>query len=388
MMPAKLRCCHHFQEDDMSDNAQYERYQRQMLLKNFGESGQRKLLNSKILVVGAGGLGCAALQYLAAAGVGVIGIVDDDVVSLNNLHRQVLYSVNDIGLQKAETASAKLALLNPDIEIIPLNVKLTNQNAMAIIGKYDVIIDGTDNFSSRYVINDACVLLNKPLVYGAVSQFEGQVAVFNCGRTAGERAVNYRDLFPNPPKENEVLNCAEGGVLGVLPGIIGTMQANEAIKLLTGIGEPLADRLLTFNALTNDVYVVKLSPGKKSELSIPKNEEEFLATDYEWLCSSQPHAWEINVDAFNALLKENNVTVIDVREFGEQPRVNEFEHVQIPLSMLKHERFQPGGDTIALFCQTGKRSLEAVHILKNNFGASKKIYSLRGGITEWKKVKG
>src|SRR6266496_5267611 len=204
-------------------NVQYERYQRQILLKEFGEAGQQKLQQAKVLVIGAGGLGCPALQYLAAAGVGTIGIVDNDVVTLTNLHRQILYSTDDIGYPKTERATFKLHQLNSDITITPYNFRLTNKNALNIISDYETIIDGTDNFSTRYMINDACVLMNKPLVYGAISQFEGQVAIFNFRRNENDETVNYRDLFPNPPKEDEILNCEEAGVLGVLPGIVGTM---------------------------------------------------------------------------------------------------------------------------------------------------------------------
>ncbi len=199
-----------------------------MLLKEIGESGQQKLLQAKVLVVGAGGLGCPVLQYLAAAGVGKLGIVDDDIVSLTNLHRQVLYNTSDIGFAKTERAAAALRSLNPDIEIIPYNLRLTNQNALDIINNYDIVVDGTDNFSSRYMINDACVLLKKPLVYAAISRFEGQVAVFNYIDNDNEKPVNYRDLFPIPPAEDEAMNCAVAGVLGVLTGIIGSMQANRS----------------------------------------------------------------------------------------------------------------------------------------------------------------
>jgi len=196
----------------------YERYQRQIILPDFGQEGQQKLLKAKILVIGAGGLGCPVLQYLAAAGVGTIGIVDDDVVAINNLHRQVLYSADDLGLSKAKRAAQILDQLNPGIRIIPYSERLTAQNALILFDEFDTIIDCTDNFSTRYMINDACVLMNKPLVYGAISRFEGQVAVFNFMRNGSDEAVNYRDLFPNPPREDEVLNCAEAGVLDHWPG--------------------------------------------------------------------------------------------------------------------------------------------------------------------------
>jgi adenylyltransferase/sulfurtransferase len=246
----------------MKENILYERYQRQIILKGFGEEGQQKLLQAKVLVIGAGGLGCPALQYLAAAGVGTIGIVDDDVISLSNLHRQVLYTPDDIDHPKVEVAASKLRQLNPDVNIYPYRIRLEKSNAFEIIRQYDLLIDGTDNFASRYMINDACFLLNKPLIYGAVSQYEGEVAVFSPHFLMGStRGVNYRDLFPNPPKDGEVLNCAEAGVLGVLPGIIGTMQAAEAIKLITGIGTPLMNKLLTYNVLSQEIYEVSL-PSK------------------------------------------------------------------------------------------------------------------------------
>lgn len=360
----------------------YERYNRQILLKQFGEAGQQKLLQAKVLVVGAGGLGCPVLQYLAAAGVGTIGIIDDDVVALSNLHRQVLYSVHDIGLSKAERASFTLQQLNPDITIIAYNKRLTVQNALDIIPSFDIVIDGTDNFSTRYMINDACVLLNKPLIYGAVSQFEGQVAIFNYNQPNGGLSVNYRDLFPEPPSEGEIQNCEQAGVLGVLSGIIGTMQANETIKLITGIGQPLVNRLLTYNALNNQTYELILAVRKETAALIPLTVEAFRATNYEWICSS--HAFEINTEAFDRIVEDGNVTIIDVREPREFPEVTEFSHVKIPLSQIKNKARTITTDTVLIFCQSGKRSLQAVEYLSEIFGDSKKIYSLEGGIIQWK----
>lgn len=366
----------------MIDKNLYERYHRQIILPEFGEEGQQKLILAKVLVIGAGGLGCPALQYLTAAGVGTIGIVDDDTVSLNNLHRQVLYSVNDIGFSKAERAANILQQLNPGIKIIAYNERLTTQNALTLIEEYDVIFDGTDNFSTRYMINDACVMLNKPLVYGAISQFEGQVSLF-LNKNGDD--VNYRDLFPDPPKDGEVLNCAEAGVLGVLPGIIGTMMANETIKLITGIGEPLINRILTYNALSNEIFVLTLSPGQDTRSLIPKNESAFLKTDYVWLCSSPVANEEIDATTFNNLVEKGNVDVIDVRELHETPAVNEFDHLRIPLAQLAEKSSSIRSGNVIAFCQSGKRSLQAAKILNGIFGNSKKIYSLRGGIVAWKK---
>lgn len=369
----------------MTNNISYDRYQRQVILKNFGEAGQQKLLEAKVLVIGAGGLGCAALQYLAAAGIGEIGIVDDDVVSLSNLHRQVLFSVKDIGCNKAEKAARVLHELNPEIKIIAYPERLTTQNVLTIIAGYDIIIDGTDNFPSRYLINDACVLMEKPFVYGAVSQYEGQVGVFNFRIGENEDPVNYRDIFPRQPAEDEVLNCAEAGVLGVLPGIIGIMQANETIKLVTGIGHPLINRLLTYNSLNNQAYELELSAKKETRALIPKDENEFLLMDYGWLCAGMPDPFEIDCKVFGELLFKGDLEVIDVREPNELPAIHEFIHHRIPLNQVGENGSAIRSGTVVTICQTGKRSLDAAKQLSAIFGTSKKIYSLQGGILEWKK---
>jgi molybdopterin/thiamine biosynthesis adenylyltransferase/rhodanese-related sulfurtransferase len=369
----------------MKENITYERYQRQIILKEFGEPGQQKLLQAKVLVIGAGGLGCPVLQYLAAAGVGTIGIVDDDAVALNNLHRQVLYSVNDIGLLKAERAASVLQRLNPEINIIPFIQRLTVENALEIMQSFDIIIDGTDNFATRYMINDACVLLNKPLVYGAISQFEGQAAIFNYRQKNNDMPVNYRDIFPQPPKDDEILNCAEAGVLGVLPGIIGTMMANETIKLITGIGKPLINRLLTYNALNNQLYDFELIAREETRSLIPANEILFKQMAYEWLCSSSLESFEIDGAAFDDLLENETIDVIDVREPDETPVINEFHHQKIPLKQITEPMPEVKADTVVVFCQSGKRSKQAVILLSGIFGTTKKIYSLKGGIENWKK---
>jgi len=369
----------------MNNNELYKRYQRQMLLKEVGEAGQQKLLQSKVLVIGAGGLGCPVLQYLAAAGVGTIGIIDDDIVSITNLHRQVLYNIEDIDLPKAERAFAYLQKLNPDIKVIPYNLRLTNRNALDIINTYDIVIDGTDNFSSRYMINDACVLSNKPLVYAAVLRFEGQVGVFNLNQKNNEKSVNYRDLFPIPPGEDEVMNCSVAGVLGVLTGIIGSMQANEAIKLITGIGEPLANRLFTYNALTNQVYELALAASAETGSFIPKDEAAFINFDYEMACSAK-NTFEIDASTFNSLANKENVTIIDVREFDEKPIITEFPHHHIPLNRLTEKLSALNGDILVTLCQSGGRSLQAAKMLSDTFGTSKKIYSLQGGIVNWKNL--
>jgi adenylyltransferase/sulfurtransferase len=367
-------------------NYSYERYHRQIIIPEFGEEGQQKLAKAKVLVIGAGGLGCPALQYLAAAGTGTLGIVDDDTVALNNLHRQVLYSVTDIGSSKAQTAARILSQLNPEIKIIPYHRRLTTENALELLNEFDIIIDGTDNFSTRYMINDACVLLDKPLVYGAISQFEGQAAVFNYSSPQNAERNNYRDLFPHPPKDDEVMNCAEAGVLGVLPGIIGTVMANETIKMITGIGQVLAGRLFTYNALNNEVYILSLQAVEETDSLIPKTKEQFLKTDYVWLCSSSHPGLEIDTDSFNTILiNEKIADIIDVREPNEMPAVTEFNNIKIPLGQLSDQKHLIQSDTVILFCQSGKRSLQAARILSGIYGNTKKIYSLKGGIVQWKK---
>ncbi|MGN6602118.1 MAG: ThiF family adenylyltransferase [Ginsengibacter sp.] len=353
-----------------------ERYSRQISLKEFGEAGQKRLAAAKVFIAGAGGLGCPVLLYLAAAGVGTLGVADDDVVSLNNLHRQVLFSTDDIGKLKVEAASEKVRLLNPEVKFVSFAEKLTNQNALEILKDFDIVIDGTDNFPSKYMINDACVLLDKPLIYGSVSKFEGQVAVFNLPDAEGKKC-NYRDLFPQPPHER-IFSCAEEGVLGTTTGIIGSMQANEAIKIITGIGKPLINQLMIFNALTNESFILGISKNQK-DYQLPADENEFKKTDYDWLCSVNSNVEEIDQFRFNELLNEKEVTFIDVRELDEKPDVD-FDHERIPLGELRDKLKDISTKEIVCFCQTGKRSVEAARILSEKFGESKKIYSLKGGV--------
>lgn len=362
---------------------EYERYSRQIQLKDFGMEGQQKLGRARVLVVGAGGLGCPILLYLAAAGVGNLGIVDHDRVAIHNLHRQVLYRTPDIGKLKAEIAAEHLQQLNPGIRIHAYTDWLNSANAAAILSNYDLVIDGSDNFATRYMINDACVLLGKPLVYGAIAEFEAQVALFNAARE-NEISANYRDIFPEPPSPGEVLNCAEAGVLGILPGITGTIMANEAIKLLTGIGQPLINRLYTFNALTYQTLELEIRAGSSTRSLIPANLETFAQTDYEWLCSSKDALAELDHGAFGDLCEQPGTTIIDIREAGEMPIVDEFDCLHIPMKQLADQQELISGETVIVFCQTGKRSFQAAKLLSAIFKERKKIYSLKGGILSWK----
>ncbi len=362
------------------------RYKRQTSLNEFGEQGQEKLHNAKVLVIGAGGLGSPALQYLAGAGVGTLGIADHDTISLSNLHRQTIYSSDDIGLSKASRAQDILSALNPEIDITSYNEMLGSSNALSILSGFDIILDGTDNFATRYMINDACVLLKKTLVYGAISRFEGQVAIFNHHTNDGLVPVNYRDLFPDPPREDEILNCEEAGVLGVLPGIIGTMMANEVIKLITGIGKPLTNTLLTYNSLNNQIYELQIEPGRSAGSKIPKDEDEFRITNYEWLCSNQSDL-EIDGVLFDDMLNDPSVAFIDVRELDEEPLITEFQNTRIPLGEILRAENNLNAGTLVLFCQSGKRSLRAAKALAAQYGDSIKVYSLRNGILNWKNLK-
>ena len=357
-----------------------ERYHRQIILKDFGEPAQQKLLHAKVLVIGAGGLGCPALQYLSAAGIGTIGVLDDDVVTISNLHRQVLFSTYDVGESKAERAVNILKQLNPEIEFHCYNGRLTPNNAADIIQSYDIVLDGSDNFATRYLVNDACVLLHKPLVYGAVNQYQGQVGIFNCESEEGKTPTNYRDLFPEPAED--ILNCEEAGVLGVVPGIIGTMMAGETIKLITGIGKPLIDRLITFVARNNQFFEIELLATRTSRQMIPANIESLKNMNYDWFCSPSKD-YEISNEVFNELLRSENVTVVDVRELDELPRLDHFSHLCIPHSQLQNSTNSLNNHTIVLYCQTGKRSLQAAQQLTKVFGDTKKVYSLKDGIVQW-----
>ncbi len=341
---------------------------------------QQKLLQAKVLVVGAGGLGCPALQYLAAAGVGNIGIVDDDRVSLSNLHRQVLYSTNDVDLPKAAMAAGVLLVLNPTITVNAFPIRLDTSNALELIGNYDVVIDGTDNFASRYLINDACVLLKKPLIYGSIYQFEGQVAVFNIVDENEVASANYRDLFPQQPDNNEVPNCSEAGVIGVLPGIIGTMMANECIKLITGIGSLLVNKLLIYNTLSNQICELDIMPKEETIQLIPANEEAFKATQYSFSCEAEHSFKNVGIKDFLTLMQEEDTIVIDVREIGEKPIITSFEHINIPMSVLKEQGQRIGQKNVLVFCHAGIRSVDAALYLSNG---KNKVYNLKGGIVRY-----
>jgi molybdopterin/thiamine biosynthesis adenylyltransferase/rhodanese-related sulfurtransferase len=360
------------------------RYQRQIQLKEIGSVGQDKIAQAKVLIIGAGGLGCPALQYLAAAGVGTIGIIDFDVVEMSNLQRQILYTVDDLGKSKAITAAKRVEALNPEITIKSYNFQITNQNALEILENYDIIIDGSDNFATRYLINDACVLLDKPLVYGAVLRFEGQIGVFNLEDNETHIKTNYRDLFPKAPDSASAISCNDVGVLGVIPGIIGTMQATEALKIITGVGKPLSNKIISYNALENTFYDFEIATQTNQSIDFPKSRSAFLDFNYDWTCAPNLDVDSLSVEEFDILRINEKITIIDVREKGELPFVDEFPFTLIPLSEFENRVSTIQTENkIVVFCKSGQRSLKALKLLKDKFPDCQ-AYSLTGGIDYWK----
>ena len=260
------------------------RYHRHLIIPEFNIEGQKRLKKARVLVVGAGGLGCPVLQYLTAAGVGNIGIMDDDIVDESNLQRQVIYTIDDIGQPKVKMAQKRLSALNPYVKFTLYQERLTSTNALSIVNDYDIVADGTDNFATRYLTNDACVLLDKVNVYASIYRFEGQVSVFNYLDAKGNRGPNYRDLFPEPPAAGSIPSCAEAGVLGILPGIIGSFQACEVIKIITGMGNPLSGKLVLFDTLTFQMKTIKVNRNPDNAIN-GKNPTIKDLIDYDAFCS-------------------------------------------------------------------------------------------------------
>ena len=359
-----------------------QRYSRHITLPEFTIEGQKRLKNASVLIIGTGGLGCPTLLYLAAAGVGTIGIVDFDVVDLSNLQRQVLFTLEDIGKPKAICAAERLAKLNPAISIIPIQQKLTSENALNIIKDYDLVADGSDNFPTRYLVNDACVLLNKPNVHGSIFRFEGQVSVFNFLREDGSRGPNYRDIYPTPPPPGLVQSCAEGGVLGVLPGIIGSIQASETLKVLAKIGDPLDGRLFIFDALSFETRVMKIKKNpSQSPISSLIDYPAFCGmTDFEERKSNDLTALELK-----ELMEKDvkNIQLIDVRESWEYKQGN-IGGISLPIGKIENhidEISQAG--KIVLICRSGSRSQKALDQLKKL--GFENLFNLKGGLQEWVK---
>ena len=367
-------------------NQEIARYSRHLIMPEVGIEGQKKLKNSRVLCIGAGGLGSPLALYLAAAGVGTLGILDFDVVDFSNLQRQVIHSEKTVGKSKVESARDRLLELNSDTNIVTYNEMLTSGNAMEIMGDYDMVVDGTDNFATRYLTNDACVFLGIPNVYGSIFRFEGQVSVFDA-----KRGPCYRCLYPEPPPPGLVPSCADGGVLGILPGVVGTMQASEVVKLIIGKGTPLIGRLLFIDVLNMEPRILKLRKDPECPVC-GENPTVTELIDYQEFCGigrgeetkeEKPAVEEITVEEFS-LIKENkaDIVLIDVREPHEYEICSIEGSRLIPLGELKDrtDELDPRDD-IVVHCHHGGRSMKAATFLVEQ-GFSK-VKNLKGGIDEW-----
>jgi molybdopterin/thiamine biosynthesis adenylyltransferase/rhodanese-related sulfurtransferase len=365
---------------------QFDRYRRHLSLPEMGLEGQQRLLSGSVLLVGAGGLGCPAAQYLAAAGVGRIGLIDDDVVASSNLQRQILYSTADVGRPKVEVARERLSALNPDVKIDAFQTRLDSSNALELFAEYDVIVDGTDNFPTRYLTNDACVLLGKPNVHGSIYRFEGQASVFDASR-----GPCYRCLYPEPPPPGAVPSCAEGGVLGILPGTVALVQATETIKILTGLGEPLYGRLLHYDALEMSWREFKMQKDPSCPICGEKPSIRELI-DYEGFCGMPAREGEAvdeikecSAASFAARRDAGeSLTLIDVREPKEVETARIEGALWIPLGDLDarlDELESLRDQAIVVHCHHGVRSAKAVRLLlAHGFAGAE---NLDGGIEAW-----
>lgn len=369
-------------KEEAFEKKELERYSRHLLLPEFGRRGQEKLKKSEVLVIGAGALGAPVILYLAAAGVGRIRIVDPDEVADHNLQRQVLFRTEDIGHQKAEVAEKRVKELNPWIEAEGCVEALSSENAMEFLGGADLLIDGSDNFPTRYLANDASVLAGIPNVHASVFRFEGQIAVFNAGQNGEQRTADYRDLFPEPPPPGSVPGCNEGGVLGMLPGIMGSMQANEAVKLLAGTGRPLKGELLIFDALRTELRKVRIPRD-------PERPPIDRLIDHEAFCGlskskeEQDEPPSIEPERLKEMMDEGEAfTLVDVREPGEREIVN-IGGRAIPLNRLPEEAGTLKEDRpIILYCRSGQRSGRGVQILRDQMPQAE-LYNLEGGVLAW-----
>jgi adenylyltransferase/sulfurtransferase len=369
--------------DELSSE-EIRRYGRHLIMPEVGMDGQKKLKAASVLLIGAGGLGSPLGLYLAAAGVGRIGIVDFDVVDYSNLQRQILHSTKDVGRPKLASAKEKLEALNPFVKVETYEMHLNSENALDLFSRYDIIVDGTDNFPTRYLVNDACVLTGKPNVYGSIFRFEGQASVF-----AAKDGPCYRCLYPEPPPPGLVPSCAEGGVLGILPGIIGTIQANETVKLIIGKGEPLIGRLLLFDALKMKFRELKLRRNPDCPVcGVPRSITKLI--DYEAFCGVQPgwdayareQQYEISVEDLKKRLdNKEDLFILDVREPQEYQICN-LNGYLIPLRDLpKRINELDTAKEIIVHCKVGGRSRQAVEFMKQT--GFRKIKNLVGGIDEW-----
>ncbi len=365
-----------------------QRYARHLTLPEVGVKGQEKLKAAKILMIGAGGLGSPMAVYLAAAGVGTLGIIDNDVVDFSNLQRQIVHGTKDVDRYKVDSATESIHDINPDVKVVGYKERLTRENIQRILPEYDFIVDGTDNFQTRYLVNDACVFANKPFVYGSIYRFEGQVSVFWPGK-----GPCYRCLFAEPPPPDMAPSCSEGGVMGVLPGIIGTLQAMEAIKIILGIGQSLTGRLLLFDALRMDFRTVKFPHNKECPVC-GDNPTITELIDYDEFCNvsrgetaapaeSNPNMDSIDVHALDELIKvKSDFVLIDVREENEYDICKIPNSKLIPLSVLAEKFVEVDKDKdVVVHCHHGGRSAKAIEFLQSK--GYTKLKNLSGGIDAW-----
>jgi adenylyltransferase/sulfurtransferase len=356
-----------------------KRYQRQTLLPEIGRDGQEKLKNARVLVIGAGGLGCPVLLYLTAAGVGTLGVVDSDTVSESNLHRQILYRSADVGLPKVQVATERLREANHFVNIRSYAHAFDRNNALDLLREYDVVVDCTDNFAARYLINDACVILNKPFVYAAIHRFEGQVSVFNYTNVQGEQGPTYRCLFPEPPSPGQVPNCNEAGVIGVLPGLIGLYQANEVIKMITGVGHVLNGELLVMDLLEMTHRKIRIRRS-------PKAGHIHELIDYEVFCNGGFDPDEIKTLSASELDQKlapgNDWALIDVREPYEFDICRLPQATLLPMGrIMQHLDLIPRDKSVLMYCHHGIRSAQVIRFLQQQ--GYRNLFNLSGGIDSW-----
>ena len=357
------------------------RYSRHLIIPEVGVEGQRRLKAARVLMVGAGGLGSPIGLYLAAAGVGTLGIVEFDVVDETNLQRQILHGTKDIGGRKVESARERIRDLNPHVDVVPHETRLTSDNALEIVRGYDLVVDGTDNFATRYLVNDACVLLGKANVYGSIYRFEGQSTVF-CTKAG----PCYRCLFPEPPPPGLVPSCAEGGVLGILPGLVGVIQAGEAVKLITGIGEPLVGRLLLVDALSMQFRTLQLRRDPRCPACGTREITELI--DYDQFCGGGPGDDADGIPALTPsdlaarLRRGDDIDLLDVREPHEW-EICRIEGARLtPLSSFAESlRTIDSARDAVLYCKVGERSAKAVRQLQE--AGFRRVWNLAGGIRRW-----
>jgi molybdopterin/thiamine biosynthesis adenylyltransferase/rhodanese-related sulfurtransferase len=371
-------------QEELTKN-EIERYSRHLLLPDLGVDGQRRLKASRVLVIGAGGLGSPALLYLAAAGVGTLGIIDFDVVDESNLQRQVIHGISNIGSLKTESAKESIAEINPYVNVQLHNERLETNTAIDIISQYDLIVDGTDNFSTRYLVNDACVLAGKPYVWGSIFRFEGQVSVFWEDAPKGV-GLNYRDLYPEPPPPEFAPSCSEGGVLGILCASIGSIMATEAVKLITGLGDSLLGRLMVYDALDMTYRTIKIKPA-------PDRKKIECLIDYDYFCGLTAPVSEINnssvIDNISALelsvllSSSTKVSLIDVRELTEWDIVHINGAIHIPKDNIVGGKLSglDKDSLIVVMCKLGGRSAKVIEIMKEQ--GYKNLKNLEGGIISW-----